>query len=115
MSLMSLMKKTVHVQRALPEALTFSSGGTKHWVTIHADVKCEIQPRSGDVDATIGTQQALMTHRMYAIPKDVAGIREGDRIVEGTDYYAVIGVRDIDEWKRLATIDLAEVVGRTID
>ena len=115
MSLTSLMQKTADVQRALPAVKTFSTGGAKNWVTIYADVRCEIQPRSGDTEVAIGAETAFATHRMYCLPSDVEGVREGDRILHESDYYGIVGVRDIDEWHRLATFDLMQVKGRVID
>lgn len=115
MSLSSLLILTADIERALPSPRTYSTGGTKTWVTIYPDVRCDIQPRNTTDAYALGTEQAFATHRMFCEPADVPGVHEQDRVIYDSRYFEVIGVRDVDELGRLMVLDLLEIKGRIVD
>ena len=107
--LSGLMIHKAAVQRSTFGATTFSSGGTKAWATVNASLPCRIQPLSASERIEFSRPQQEVTHRMY-----VAGsvdITAADRISFGGRTFNIVGVRNIDEWNRLTTIDLFELSG----
>ena len=75
------------------------------WADVFVNVKCDIQPRSGDELAQYGRVMVDVTHVMYSEPIE---LREKDRVVSGGTTFEVVVVRDIARRGRLYTTGLRE-------
>lgn len=106
MTVESLCIHTVTIQQnvAVPDG---RGGAPDSWTDLYTDVRCRIQPLSGDERTQWGGTPALITHRIYFHDTSLA-ITNAMQIVYGTRRFDVEVVRDIDEWGRFLTIDARE-------
>ena len=105
MSIESLADKTVTIQRA---SMSVTAAGAYEEVFEEpVDWKARIQPLTAAELTKLGREATEVGIKLYGIPD---GIQEPDRITYGSRTFRVLGVRDIDEQGRLATVDCIEVL-----
>ena len=105
MSIESLADKTVTIQRASMDLMP--SGAYEETFGEPVAWKARIQPLTASELIKLGREATEVGIKLYGIPPM---IQEPDRVIYGDRTFRVIGVRDIDEQGRLATVDCVEVL-----
>lgn len=104
MSVASMLVGTLAVQRG--SSTRDASGGARTTFAVVVgleEVPCSIHPSSARTKLQYAQQQLFVSHRVY-VDQDY-GIKRGDRLLAGTQYYVVHGVGDFGGRGRLWFLD----------
>jgi head-tail adaptor len=93
MSVLSLCNKKVNVQRRAKTA-DGQGGFSEAWSALYTNMPCRIQPVTAEEAAIYGAEKVGTVFKMFVPPG--YSFEEKDRVKDGTDYYDIQSVLDID-------------------
>lgn len=107
MSIETLMNKKVDIETPTRTKDKYGTS-TETTANRYTNLPCRIQPWKGEELFLANSERTVVTHKMF-VPPQFTGINAQDRVKDGTKYYDIIVVRDIDFMGHHFEIALREV------
>jgi len=79
------------------------------WTRVVRRLHCRIRPLTSFEEIRAAQTTETTTHKMYCDPKRLSGVDATCRVVFGSRYLSITGIRDVDEAGIRAVLRLEEI------